>query len=164
VNVRNRSHEITAEVDIPPEGAEGVLLALGSVLGGFTLFLKDGELRYVHNLCGYEEHRVEAPVALTPGRHALGFRFRKKEEHAGTGAVLVDREVVGEGEIPRFTPMCFSITCGGLRCGRDGGAAVADDYVGPFPFTGTIYRVVVEVAGEPHVEQEAEVEQAIASQ
>jgi arylsulfatase A-like enzyme len=164
VNVRNRSHEITAEVDIPPDGAEGVLLALGSVLGGFTLFLQDGDLRYVHNLCGYEEHRVEAPVALTPGRHALGFRFTKTAEHAGTGALLVDGEVVGEGEVPRFTPMCFSITCGGLRCGRDGGAAVADDYVGPFPFTGTIHRVVVEVAGEPHVEQEAEVEQAIASQ
>jgi arylsulfatase A-like enzyme len=164
VNVRNRSHEITAAVEIPAGGAEGVLLAMGSVLGGFTFFVQDGELRYVHNLCGYEQHRITAPISLAPGEHTLTFRFTKTAEHAGTGTLLVDGEVVGEGELPKFTPMRFSITCGGLRCGRDGGAAVADDYTGPFPFTGTIHQVVVDVTGRPHIEQQAELEQAVASQ
>jgi arylsulfatase A-like enzyme len=164
VNVRNRSHTVTADVEIPEGGAEGVLIALGSVLGGWTFFVRDGSLGYEHNLCGYDHHRVIAPVALPPGAHTLGFRFTKTDEHKGTGTLLVDGEVVGEGPIERFTSMRFSITSGGLRCGRDSNAAVSDNYTGPFPFTGTIKRVIVDVSGEPHVEPEAEVEQIIASQ
>jgi arylsulfatase A-like enzyme len=164
VNVRNRSHAITADVEVPDGGAEGVLVALGSVLGGWTFYVRDGSLGYEHNLCGYESHRVTAPVSLAPGEHTLGFRFTKTAEHQGTGTLLVDGAVVGEGPIDRFTPMRFSITSGGLRCGRDSHAAVSDDYEGPFPFTGTVHHVVVDVSGEPHLEPEAEVEQIIASQ
>jgi arylsulfatase len=57
VNVRNRSHTITAEVEIPAGGADGVLIAQGSLLGGWSLYVKDARLRYVHNYVGMEEHR-----------------------------------------------------------------------------------------------------------
>jgi arylsulfatase len=163
-NVKNRSHTITAEVEVPESGAEGVLLALGSILGGFTFYLREGRLRYTHNYVGMEEHRIVAETPLRPGAQTLGFRFRKTGEHRGTGELLVDGEVVGRGEIPRFTPRRFSITGAGLTCGYDGGLAVTDEYHAPFAFTGTLRRVVVEVEGRPFVDPQAEAEIAIVSQ
>ena len=66
VNVRNRSHTISAYVDVDV-GANGVLLSMGNVLGGWSFFLVDGQLRYVHNFIGLEEHRVEAGAAVPRG-------------------------------------------------------------------------------------------------
>lgn len=163
-NVKNRSHTITAEVEVGEAGAEGVLLALGSLLGGFTLFVRDGRLRYVHNFVGMEFQRIEAETPVPAGARTLGFRFQKTGEHQGVGALLVDGSVVGRGEIPRFTPRRFSITGAGLTCGYDGGLVVCDDYAGPFRFTGRLHRVIVEVDGPPFVDPDAEAEIAIATQ
>jgi arylsulfatase len=164
VNVRNRSHTITADVEIPAGGAEGVLIAQGSLLGGWSLYVKDGRLRYVHNFVGMEEHRVTADVALAPGHRTLAYRFTRTGEHQGTGALLVDGAVVAEGEIPRFTPTRFSLTGAGLACGRNPALAVTDDYRAPFTFTGRIRRVVVEVEGPPFVDPEDEARVAITTQ
>jgi arylsulfatase A-like enzyme len=164
VNVRNRSHTITAEVDVPARGAEGVLLALGSLLGGWSLYVKDGRLRYVHSFAGLEEHRVTSDVPIPPGPHALGFRFTRTGEHCGAGALLLDGAVVGEAAIPRFTPTRFSLTGAGLTCGHDPGLPVTDDYRAPFRFTGRLRRVVVEVEGGPFRDAEGEARVAIAAQ
>ncbi|MET1000906.1 MAG: arylsulfatase [Acidimicrobiia bacterium] len=161
VNVRNRDHTITAEIDGP---GEGVLLSQGSLLGGWSLFVRDGRVSYVHNLAGYREYRVDAPIALGPGTHTVEFRFTKTGEHRGTGILAVDEEVLAEGEIRRTTPMRFSITGVGLWCGRGGNLPVCDDYTGPFPWTGTLARVVVRVIGTPHVDAEAEAEIAMRRQ
>lgn len=164
VNVRNRNHTITAYVDIPETGADGVLLSQGSRMGGWSLFVREGRLTYVHNLVSYREYRVEAPAALTPGQHTLGFRFEKTAEHRGTAELLVDEAVVATGEIRRFTPTRFSIMGVGLWCGRGGNLAVCDDYVGAFPFTATLHRVEVAVDGPEFQDPEAEAEAAIQSQ
>src|SRR5262249_34404869 len=110
VNVRNRSHRISAEVEIPEGGAEGILLAQGSILGGYVFFVRGGRLHYVHNFVGLEEHRLTSAADLTPGRHTLEFRFDKTDEHQGRCRLLVDGEAVAVGDIPRFTPTRFSIT------------------------------------------------------
>ena len=164
VNVRNRSHTVCAAVDIPADGAEGVLVAQGSLLGGWSLYVKDGRLCYAHNFVGLEEHRVRSDVALAPGARVLELRFTKTAEHQGTAELVVDGAVVGRGEVPRFTTTRFSITGAGLTCGRGSGLAVTDDYRGAFPFTGRIERVVVEVAGEPFRDAEGEAEVAIGTQ
>ncbi|HYR95585.1 MAG TPA: arylsulfatase [Candidatus Binatus sp.] len=164
VNVRNRSHTVCAAVDIPADGAEGVLVAQGSLLGGWSLYVKDGRLCYAHNFVGLEEHRVRSDVALAPGARVLELRFTKTAEHQGTAELVVDGAVVGRGEVPRFTTTRFSITGAGLTCGRGSGLAVTDDYRGAFPFTGRIGRVVVEVAGEPFRDAEGEAEVAIGTQ
>jgi arylsulfatase len=164
VNVRNRPHTITAEVLVPTGGAEGVLLAMGSVLGGFTFHLRPDRLVYVHNFVGLAEFRVEGSVSLAPGEHELAFRFDKTGEHRGAARLLVDGTVVGTGEIPRFTPLRFSITDGGLTCGYDPPMAVVDDYEPPYRFTGTLRRVVVEVDGAEHHDPEGEAEIAAARQ
>jgi len=62
-------------VEIPDGGAEGILLAQGSGLGGYVLFVRDRRLHYVHNFCGLEEHRVTSTAEVPPGEHALAFRF-----------------------------------------------------------------------------------------
>jgi len=164
VNVRNRSHTITAEVTIPEAGAEGILVAQGSILGGYVLFVRDERLTYVHNFVGLEQHRIVSTVEVAPGERSLGFRFTKTAEHAGTGTLLVDGAPVGELAIARFTPTRFSITGEGLCCGYDTGMPVVDDYRPPFRFSGILHRVVVEVDGAPYVDPAAEAELSIRAQ
>jgi arylsulfatase len=164
VNVRNRSHTITAEVSIPAGGAEGILLAQGSSFGGYALFVKGGRLHYVHNFVGLEEHRLSSNVDVPAGEHTLAFRFAKTAEHQGTATLLIDGAAAGEMEIARFTPTRFSITGEGLCCGYDSGMPVSRDYQSPFRFTGAIRRVVVEVDGPVYVDPQGEAELSIRAQ
>jgi arylsulfatase len=168
-NVKGRTHRITAEVDIPPAGADGVLLAMGSVFGGYALFVQDGRLQYVHNYVGREEHHLEADRALTPGAHALTFAFDSNGLFQGGQARLeVDGDVVAQSEIPRFTPVRFSISDAGLTCGVDSGSPVTSRYPAPFAFTGTLHQVVVDLEGsalgDPDAGIDAAVDAALAQQ
>jgi arylsulfatase len=164
VNVRNRSHTISAEVVIPPEGAEGILLAMGSGLGGYVLFVKDGRLHYVHNFCGAAEHRVSSNTIITAGEHTLVYRFDKTGEHKGRGALLIDGVESSSIEIDPFTRTRFSITGDGLWCGHHTGLPICRDYRAPFRFTGTLRRVLVDVRGREFIDARAEAELAITSQ
>ena len=84
VNVRNRSHAITVTIEVPAGTVpNGVLLALGSALGGWSLHLVDGHLRYVHNLYGKTRYVLHADAALGSGRHTVGFTFEKDEGLGG---------------------------------------------------------------------------------
>jgi arylsulfatase len=148
VNVRHRPHSITASVVVPDEGpVEGVLLALGSVLGGFSLYLLDGVLVYAHNLVGTQLHRVSATRPVGPGAHRLRMEYTPNADFSGVVRLLVDDEVVGDGTVAFFTPVQFSNTGGGLTCGYEVGPAVSPDYTEPFRATVTIDDVVVEVSG-----------------
>jgi arylsulfatase len=164
VNVRNRSHTITATVTIPPEGAEGVLAAQGSLLGGWSFYVQHGRLHYVHNFVGLERHHVAATVELAPGACRLACRFTRTGEHRGQVTLIVDGVAVGAGEMPRFTPTRFSFTGAGLTCGRGASLAVTDDYAGPFPFTGVLEHVVIEVEGTPFRDPATKAEAAIRAQ
>jgi arylsulfatase len=148
VNVRNRSHAITATVEVPGGVVpNGVLVALGSALGGWSFHLLDGRLRYVHNLYGKERHLIEADDILSPGGHALRFTFDKDDRRGGAATLSIDGAVVAEGIIARFTPSGFNGVGVGLTCGYEWGPAVGDGYQAPFPFNGTITDAVVEVTG-----------------
>ena len=166
VNVRNRDHTVTADVIVPDGGTEGVIISQGSLLGGWVLYVIDGHLTYEHNLLNLERHRVQARTPLLPGRHIVAFHYEKTAEHQGRGVLLVDGEEVGSGEISRFTPNRFALAGAGLSVGRDGsGLAVSDDYVAPFPFTGTIIGdVIVDVSGDRYVDPEGEAEVAVTTQ
>jgi len=118
----------------------------------------------VHNFLGIEEHRITADARLEPGEHALGFHFDKTGEHQGTGRLTIDGVVVGSGEIPRFTPVRFSVSGAGITCGVSGGLPVTEDYAFPFAFTGVIDRVVVEVDGPAFSDRRAEAEIAVRTQ
>ncbi len=163
VNVRNRSHAIIVDVE-SPAGAEGVLLALGSVLGGWSLHLLEGRVRYVHNLYGKEQHVIAGAEPLAAGPHRIVYEFLKDDGLGGTGTITVDGAVVATGSIPRFTPSGFNGVGAGLTCGYELGPAVGAGYRTPFPFTGTVVRAVVEVRGPVVRDPLAELEAILSEQ
>ena len=163
--VRNRSHTITAHVELDGEGPpEGVLAAQGSGFGGWALYAKDGELRYVHNFVARDTHEVAVPLPASPGPHTFEFAFERTGDNAGVGRLRVDDGPAARVEIPDFTPVRWAITGEGLCCGMQLGLPVTRDYESPFGFTGRIDRVVVEAEGEAELDVEAEADIAFRAQ
>jgi arylsulfatase A-like enzyme len=165
VNVRNRSHALTVDVSIAdPAAAEGVLLALGSALGGWSLHILAGRIRYVHNLYGKERHVVAATGVIAPGEHRIEYAFTKDEGLGGTGVLRCDGVEVARAPIPRFTPSGFNGVGAGLTCGYEWGPAVGDGYRAPFPFLGTIRRASVRATGPVVRDPLAELEAILSEQ
>ncbi len=165
VQVQNRSHIVRADV-VVRDGvvACGVLVALGSALGGWSLHCVDGRPRYVHNLYGKRRHVFVSPEPLGPGSHQVAFEFEKDDGLGGRVKLLVDEVVVTEGEIKRFTPAGFNGVGVGLTCGYEWGPAVGEGYEAPFAFNGTIERAVVEVTGPALRDPLAEIAAILAEQ
>jgi arylsulfatase len=165
VDVRNRSHAIVVDFETPAGVVpDGSLLAMGCALGGWTLHVLDGRLRYVHNLHGQWISEVLAAGPLPPGRHRVEFRFDKDAGAGGRGALVVDGDTVGEAEIARFTPVAFNEVTIGLTCGYEWGPAVAGGYEAPFTFNGTITRAEVRATGPVVHDPVADVAAILASQ
>jgi arylsulfatase A-like enzyme len=165
VNVRNRSHTITVDVDVPPGVIpHGVLLAQGSVLGGWSLYLVEGSLRYVHNLANAVSTVIAGTATISDGLHRAGFEFIRTADFTGTGRLYLDGEVVGEGDIPLFTPARFSITASGLTCGYEVGPAISSEYVAPHRLNATILSAFVDVTGAPYRDVVAELAAIMAEQ
>jgi hypothetical protein len=137
-----------------------VLLSQGTAAGGYSLFVKDGRLRYVHNYVGRAVYGVESGVVLAPGKHELRFEFEptgQPDMQQGKGApgklqLYVDGTLTGNAEAPVTNP--FILNPGALTCGANLGSAITDDYASPFKFTGTIHTVTVDVSGELIAEAE----------
>jgi hypothetical protein len=75
LDIKNRSHAITAEIEVPEDGAQGVILAQGTQFGGYALYAPEGRLKYVYNFLGLETFTVEAPDRLSPGTHQVRMEF-----------------------------------------------------------------------------------------
>ncbi|MCU1452944.1 MAG: Arylsulfatase family protein [Acidimicrobiales bacterium] len=166
IDVKNRGHVIEVDLTVAPgAAAEGVLLAQGSALGGFSLHLVGGHLRYVHNLYGRARHVLDADRPVGPGRHRVTFRLRS--EGAGTGgpaSLEVDGEPVAEGQIPAFTVAAFSLTGAGLTCGYELGPAIGEGYDAPFCCTATIHSVTVTLSEHAPVNPLVEFERIMSEQ
>ena len=161
-DVRRRPHAITAFVTIDHPGPiEGVLFAQGGRFGGFSLYLQDGRLHYVHNRAG-TRCGISAPVDLDEGDHVLRFECDDRGG-AGDGALFVDGVLVAEGPLPHLVSMRYAFD-EGFDVGRDTTTPVTDDYACPFAFTATLHRVEVAVGGTALVDPQAEVDAAIARQ
>ncbi|TFD31202.1 arylsulfatase [Cryobacterium cryoconiti] len=168
--VLNRPHSITAAVEIPERGAEGVLLCQGSAAGGYSLFVKDGKLHYVHNYVGRALYTVSSPEILPTGTHDLRFEFEPTgppDLKAGKGTpgrmqLYVDGALVADAEAPVTVP--FALNPGVLTCGANPGSPVTPEYTSPFRFTGTIREVTVDVSGELLSDPEAELRAHMARQ
>ena len=173
-NVLNRPHSITAEVELA-DGDEGVVMCHGSNTGGYTLFVRDGKLQYVHNYVGVQELHVESDRAVPAGKRSLRYEFEptgQPDVRAGKGVpgrarLFIDGELVGEAEFPVTVPLALSLG-GGIAVGRNPGAPVSQTYTSPFAFTGAIGTVTVSLTGESlhddEEEQEAQARVAMARQ
>ncbi len=165
VNVKNRPHTVTASITVPNGGCEGTIIGQGSYFGGWALWIgADGRPRYVHNLTSREWTRLEAPEPVGPGAHQLELRYGRVADAPKLAQLVVDGSVVAEADIPRFTWNRFSICGHGLTCGWANAPAVCDDFEAPFPFTGQLDPVVVDVEGAPVVDPIAEADDVIVSQ
>lgn len=160
VNLKNKSHTITARVTIPEAGAQGVLLAHGSWFAGYSLFVQHDRLVYVHNYLGAREYRVASAVGLPRGDCTLALHFSKTGEHRGRAVLRIDGVDVGEGMIEQTIPAVIETSGEGLCCGYDSGLPVTPAYEAPFRFTGTIHEVVVQVDDPALVDAEAQLRAA----
>jgi len=111
----------------------------------------------VSNYLGRDVYVVGSDVAVAPGAHVLTMRFDARPDFSGTVTLLVDGDSVGTGEIARTTPVRHSISGAGITCGWEQGPPVGPGYEAPFPFTGALHHVDVEVltAGGPAEDHEA---------
>ncbi len=168
--VLNRPHAITADVDIPGDGAEGVLLCQGSGMGGWSFYVKDGRLHYTYNYVNRARYTVSSPDALPAGRHQLRFEFDptgKPDIAAGKGTpgraqLYVDGQLVGQSEFPVTMPL--AIHPGGLTCGVNPGSPVTPDYRAPFRFTGILRTAILDLSGDLITDSEADMRVAMARQ
>ena len=168
--VLNRPHSITADVEIPTGGAEGVLLCQGANTAGFSFYVKDGKLHYAHNYVGRAIYRASSADPVPEGRHQLRFEFEptdKPDFAHGKGApgraqLYVDGTLVGETDLPVTTPIAFSP--GAMSCGANPGSPVVPDYMPPFRFTGTLHTVTVDVSGDLITDTESEMRAALSRQ
>jgi arylsulfatase len=159
VDTKLRPHRITAFVDIPESGAEGVLLAQGGAFGGFSLYVQDGRPRYTYNFTGLEQTTLTGDHELRPGRHVIGIESTP-DAVAADVVLLVDGEKAAYGRVERTAAFRFALHGEGLCCGFDDGTAVSRSYASPFAFTGTIDRVIVDVSGVPVLDADAELRRA----
>lgn len=169
--VLNRPHSITADVDIPKEGAEGALLSAGDVQGGYSFYVQGGKLHYMYSYVGSSFYHIESKNPVPAGRHKLRFEFEvtgKPDIRAGKGApgrgqLYIDDKLVGQGDIPLTMPLSLGLG-GGIVCGADTGSPVTTDYQPPFVFTGTLYGVTVDVSGDLIHDHEAAMRKVMARQ
>lgn len=148
-NVKNKSHTVTADVEIPAEGAAGVIIAQGGRFGGWSLYVVDGVLKYCHNYLGIAEFVISAAEPLPAGRVTVQYEFTydggPQPGAGGTGKLYVGAAEVGQGTIDRTVPFSFSLD-ETLDIGRDGATPVSSEYpMHANAFTGKIYAVTVDI-------------------
>ena len=149
LNLKNKSHSVTAEIIVPGMGVEGVIIAQGGNIGGWSLYAKAGKLKYCYNLLGIQYFCVEADKPLAKGEHQVRMEFAYDGGglgKGGTATLYVDGKRVGEGRVKATASMIFSAD-DGCDVGRDTGAPVSQDY-GPRgnAFTGVIKGVQLAIA------------------
>ncbi len=142
-NVKNKSHSISADVIIPNNGAEGVLLATGGGTGGYVLYVQDNKLTYEYDWFGYDRYTVTS-TDLPTGKVNLRMDFKYDGGGAGKGGLVtlfVNGNKAGEGRIEKTIPGRFSLDT--MDVGMDQNAPVGNDYQPPFKFSGTIEKVTL---------------------
>jgi arylsulfatase A-like enzyme len=147
INVKNRSHTITADVEVPQNGANGVILAQAGRFGGWSLYLKDGKPTYTYNWLGLKRYTVAAKQALPAGKATIRYEFVYDGGgvgKGGTGTIYVNEKNVASGRIDQ-TQCCAFSADEGADVGADEGTPVTEAYKVPFKFTGKIDKVTIEL-------------------
>ena len=152
--IYNHSYTISADLHIPEGGAEGVIVADAGHLGGFSLFVQDGKLKHTYAFLGVFEYRQESEGTLPTGEVNVELAFAADEAKPATPGevtLFVNGEPVGGGRMDHTVPFGFS-GYAGMDVGRDNGLVVDRGYAdkAPFAFTGTVRKVVFDVA--PHLD------------
>ena len=143
----NKSFTITAEVDLPDDKAQGMIVTQGGSEGGYGLYMREGKPTFVYNYLGKERPTLTAEKPLPKGRATIVVEFAYDGGGMGKGGKLTlktNGAKVAEAPLERSVPIQFAIF-EGLDVGLDTGSAVDFTYTLPFAFTGKVERVDIEV-------------------
>lgn len=155
----NTSYTITADIEVPNGGAEGMLLTSGGRFGGYGFYLLKGRPVFLWNLVDLKRIRWQGPDALAPGKHSLEFDFKYDGIGAGTvafnnmsgigqsgtGVLKVDGTTVVTQKMDRTLPLILQWD-ETFDIGSDTGTPVDDrDYQVPFKFTGRLLRLTLKL-------------------
>jgi len=147
INIKNKSHSVTAEVEIS-DTTQGVIIAQGGAFAGWSLYAKEGRPVYCYNLLGLQRFKVEGDAAIPPGEHQVRMEFAYDGGGLAKGGAVtlyLDGAEVGEGRVEGTVPMIFSGD-ETADVGRDTASPVSDDYAGEESvFTGTVNWVQIDL-------------------
>ena len=153
VNIKNKSYAITADLDVPKAGAEGVIVAQGGSINGWSLYAKGGKLKYCYNFFGIDVTFVESAQAIPAGHHQVRMEFKYDGGGLAKGGAItlyIDGKSVGQGRVERTVPMAYSAdeTC---DVGKESGSPVSPDY-GPSgnEFSGEVNWVQFDLEKDDH--------------
>jgi arylsulfatase A-like enzyme len=143
-DILNKSYTITAEVEVPQDGGDGMIATLGGRFGGYGLYLLKGKPVFVYNFLDLERYRWEGQQPLTAGKHAIVFDFKYDGPgfgKGGTGILKVDDKEVANNKVPHTVPFLLTID-ETFDVGIDNRTPVDDkDYQAPFRFTGKLDKL-----------------------
>jgi arylsulfatase len=145
---KNKSHSVSAEIDVPDGGGSGVIVAQGGAFGGWSLYLHEGRPAYCYNTFGVQLFKVYGADRLPAGEHQVRMEFAYDGGGLGKGGdvtLFLDGTEVGSGRVDMTVPMVFSAD-ETTDVGSDGGTPVSDD-VDPkaTEFTGAVHWVQIDI-------------------
>jgi arylsulfatase A-like enzyme len=151
VNVKNKSHTVTAELVVPETGARGVIITQGGSAGGWSLYAHEGRLKYCYNFFGINYYIVAADEPIAPGEHQVRTEFHYDGGGLAKGGdvtLYYDGRPVGKGRVDQTEPMVYSAD-EACDVGADSGSPASPDY-GPSgnKFTGEINWVQIDIGGD----------------
>ena len=151
LNVKNKSHAVTADLTVPDSGANGVIVAQGGAFGGWSIHLHEGRPSYCYNLFGLRRTHVRAEQTVPPGDHQIRLEFGYDGGGLGKGATVdlyLDGAQIATGRIDATVPLAFSGD-ETLDVGSDTGTPVSDDFTSrDSQFTGRIHRVQIDLGDD----------------
>jgi arylsulfatase len=151
IDIKNRTHSVTAQIIVPEDGASGVVAAQGGAFGGWVLYVLDGKPAYCYNLFGAQRFKVVGDVVIDPGEHQVRVEFGYDGGGLGKGGdvtLYLDGNQVGEGRVDATVPMIFSLD-ETTDIGRDTATSVTDDLeVEETVFNGRIDWVQIDVGDD----------------
>jgi arylsulfatase len=150
-HIFNRSFTITADLELPKDGAEGVIVAEADAMGGFSLYIQDGKLHYTYGLLGIRLDTLTSTEKVPTGKVTVRYEFMAekpgKPGTGGKGRLFINNMPVGENNLQHTVPLRFT-SYSGMDIGKDNGDVVSPTYKGkaPFAFTGKIGKVIFDLA------------------
>ena len=153
LNIKNKSHAVTANVVVPESGANGVIITQGGSVGGWTLYAHARRLKYCYNFFGIDYYIIAADEPIPAGEHQVRMEFAYDGGGLAKGGdvtLYYDGKAVGKGRVDRSIPMAFSAD-EACDVGADTGSPASPDY-GPTgnKFTGEIAWVQIDIGDDSH--------------
>jgi arylsulfatase len=138
-DLKNKSFTVTAEVEIPTGGAEGMIFTQGGFTAGWGLYVQKGKLVAVHSFLARDRYRVESSEPVPIGKVTLAMDFTYDGGGMGKGGTLslsMNGKKVGETRVEKTTPFKYALA-EGQSIGEDAGSPIDFTYTPPYKFTGT---------------------------